>query len=123
MDKKLKPGKSITRNIGVYLLILLVAAAVFVGIGQINKPQGQEKDITTVLSEIKAGQVDHLTITGTNVDVTMKDGSLQHTTKESSDSMIQLMQSAGIKPDAVPITVKDDSSGGSVWLSLLFGSV
>ena len=123
MDKKLKPGKSITRNIGVYLLILMVAVAVFIGIGQINKPQGSEKDITAVLQEVKAGQVDHLTVTGNDVDVAMKDGTAQHTKKESNDSMIKIMDSAGIKPDSVPITVKDDSTGGGVWLSLLFGSV
>jgi ATP-dependent Zn protease len=123
MDSKLpNPRKGLTRNLGIYLLLIALAVAIFIGIGQVNKPPGETKDISTIIGEIRSGQVNHVSISGNTVQVTLNNGSVQNTQKESQDSFVKILTDAGIKPDSVPITVKDDT-GNSVWLSLLFGSV
>lgn len=123
MDSKLpKPKKGLTRNLGIYLLLVSLAVAIFVGLGQLNKPVGETKDLSAVIGEIRAGQVNKVVVTGNDVQVTLKDGTVQNTKKEVADSFVKILTDAGIKPDSVNISVKDDS-GSSVWLSLLFGSV
>lgn len=123
MDSKLpKPKKGLTRNLGIYLLLVSLAVAIFVGLGQLNKPVGETKDLSAVIGEIRTGQVNKVVVTGNDVQVTLKDGTVQNTKKEAADSFVKILTDAGIKPDSVNISVKDDS-GSSVWLSLLFGSV
>jgi cell division protease FtsH len=122
VDGKLKPARKIPRNLGIYLLALALIVAVFVGLNEVNQPGGTNKDLSTALSEIRNGQVDKVSVSGNDVTLNMKDGSVQHTKKEPEESFTQTMQGAGIKPDSVQLTVKDDS-GNSVWLSLLFGSI
>jgi cell division protease FtsH len=123
MDKKITKSRSgFPRNLGIYFLLVALAAAVFIGLGQLNKSSGETQNLSTVLSEIKDGKVDHIVVSGNDVNVTLKDGTEQHAKKEQDESFVATLQAAGIKPDSIQLSVKDDSSS-SVWLSLLFTSV
>ncbi len=124
MDRRLPkvPKNKMSRNIGAYLLIVALASAVFLGLGQIGKPAGENKDVSDVISEIRNGDVTKIVVSGNDVTVTLKDGSTQHTRKEPDQSFSKTLTDSGIKLDALHLSIKDETSG-SLWINLLFGSV
>ncbi|HET7713644.1 MAG TPA: ATP-dependent zinc metalloprotease FtsH [Patescibacteria group bacterium] len=124
MDRKLPkmPAGGQSKNLGVYLLVIALASAIFIGLGQVGKTEGTERDLSAVLTLIKEGQVEKITVSGNDVSVKLKNGETHFTKKESGESFVKTLETAGIKSDAVPLDVKDDT-GGAVWLSLLFGSL
>ena len=97
VDSKLKAPRKLPRNIGIYLLVMALVVAVFIGLNQVNQPAGSSKDLSTVISEIRNGQVDKVVVSGNDVTVTLKDGSVQSTKKEPQESFTQTLQAAGIK--------------------------
>ncbi len=115
VDSKL-PKSNWTRNFGAYLLVVALAVAVFLGLGQFGKPSGETKDLSTILAETRAGQVTSTVVSGNTVTVTLKDGSTQTTTKESGDYS-KLLTDNGIKVDQAHLSVKD-TSDMSFWLSI-----
>lgn len=123
MDSRLPkvPKSALNRNLGVYLLVVAVAAAVFLGLGQFGNPSGKPQDISTIISEIRDGKVDKVTVSGNDVTVLLKDGTTQITRKEPEESFGQVLDGAGIQRDSVKVEVKDES-GGSAWVSLLIGT-
>lgn len=124
MDSKLPkiPQRGMGRNFGVYFLIIALASAIFIGLGQLGKEEGTLKDLSTVLSEIKSGEVESIVVSGNDVMVTLKNGEIHRTKKEPDESFVNTLKAADISPDSVQLSVKDDT-GGAVWVSLLFGSL
>jgi cell division protease FtsH len=109
----------------VYLLILVAVAALIFSISpQSKKPEGIP--ITQLAEEIKAGEVERITITGDDslkIEYrNIKETAVSH--KESGVGVIEILQGLGVKDEqlaAVNIEYEPPSSWGS-WLTIL-GSV
>ncbi len=68
-----------------------------------------KENVSQVLTDIKAGKVDKVTVDSTKLTVTYKDGSLKLSTKEDTESFSDLLKNAGIDPSSVNYDVIDQS--------------
>lgn len=115
--------KPIFKNFFVYLFIFLMIllAFSFMTIGQ-NQPQ--EIDVTTLVSQIEAGQVKSIDISANELSVTVADGKKEILQKESSESLSTLLKNYSVSPEAmkkVAVTVKSET-GWKFW-AITFGPV
>lgn len=124
MDRKLPKisSRGQPKNLGVYLLIVALASAIFIGLGQVGKTVGTEKDLSVVLTEIKEGRVEKVAVAGDEVTATLKNGATYTTKKESGESFVKTLETAGIKSDSVPLSIKSDS-GANFWISIILTSI
>lgn len=124
MDSKLPniPARGLGRNLGPYFLIVAVSAAIFIGLGQFGKPVGEPKDLSTILNEIKEGRAEKVVVSGNDVTVTLKDGSVQTTKKESENGFSTTLKNAEINVANVPLEVREPPATAD-WLAILFGSL
>ena len=110
------------RNSFVYLLILVAVVLVVV---MLFRPSGggTERDISFVISQAQAGNVQRIEVEGDNLTVTLKDSSTPITSrKESSSSIEQILRenSIPIGGDAgIEIQVSGPSQFGNVFGLLL----
>lgn len=75
----------------------------------------QEKPLSTVVSDVKAGKVNKIEVEETKLTVHYKDGGKFVSHKESQESLIKLLSDAGVDPKSTEIDVKDTSLGQAWW--------
>ncbi|MCX6705467.1 MAG: ATP-dependent zinc metalloprotease FtsH, partial [Candidatus Woesebacteria bacterium] len=70
-----------------------------------------KENISQLLTDIKGGKVDKVSVDSTKLTVTYKDGSVKLSTKEDGESFSDLLKNAGIDPAGVKYEVVDQSLG------------
>ena len=68
-----------------------------------------KENVSQLLTDIKAGKVDKVSVDTTKLIVTYKDGSTKLSTKENSESFSNLLKNSGIDPTSVKYEVVDQS--------------
>jgi cell division protease FtsH len=68
-----------------------------------------KEDITQVLTDIKAGKVDKISVDTNKLTVTYKDQGVKTSTKEDTESFSDLLKNSGIDPASVKYEVVDQS--------------
>ncbi|GIW12392.1 MAG: ATP-dependent zinc metalloprotease FtsH [Dehalococcoidia bacterium] len=116
------PNRKGLRNAFIYLLILVIAVAIFLPIF-IRPESGSTVDIGTVLERAKKGEVATIEIQGDAVTATLTDGKTKlQSRKESSITMQQLLESEGVKigngQGQVKLLIREPSQFGE-WVGLL----
>ncbi|RME81777.1 MAG: AAA family ATPase, partial [Caldilineae bacterium] len=113
-----------SRNLFVYLLIAVAAAALFLSVFPSSDQRPQEMDITAVAEAIQKGNVDSIVVSGDDLRVTLATNEVRRSRKDEAASLLETLAALGVTPEqlrGVEITI--DSSGQSNnWLTLL-GSV
>ncbi|MDA0353647.1 MAG: ATP-dependent zinc metalloprotease FtsH [Chloroflexi bacterium] len=109
------------RNSFVYLLILVAVVLVVV---MLFRPSGtgNEKDISFVIEQAKAGNVQRIEVEGDTLTVELKDGDPITSRKEASSSVEQILRENGIPvggSSGVDISVSGPSQFGNVFGLLL----
>ncbi|MCA9850670.1 MAG: AAA family ATPase, partial [Dehalococcoidia bacterium] len=108
------------RNIAVYLVIL--SALVLVLVVLLRPTGSQDKPLSYVLSEAKAGNVDRIEVRGDNLTVYLN-GQTEPVTsrKESSSSIEEILRDSGVPvgPDGVEISIEGPSQFGNIFGLLL----
>jgi len=101
------------RNILILVLLTAIFAVVFT---YWSNTQAEITDVTIseLAEEVTNEQVEEITIKNNQLDITLNDGSLQRTFKESGVSLTEY----GITPENVKINVVDTESS-AIWLTLL----
>jgi cell division protease FtsH len=80
-----------------FITLLLLAAVVFLVYSMVNQSQGPEKvPITTVATEIQAGRVEEIVVTGSRLLVTLEDGRRLRSDKEENATVAEQLQALGI---------------------------
>ena len=98
------------KNLGLYLLIALTGLFLFYNFGLVKpEPKLEEKSISTVLSEIKAGNVEKILIEGDLIKVSLKGGENFQSRKEKGESFVKILETAAINPKDANLEVKDTS--------------
>lgn len=117
--RKFHPSKMITffKGMGIYLLVGL-AALVFFSLLSGGMSKADEQSISQVISDIKEGKVDKLSLENDWVNVIYKDKKEVRARKESGESIYQILKSAEVDPKLVNIQIQDTSMQ-QVWLSIL----
>ncbi|HEX5368624.1 MAG TPA: ATP-dependent zinc metalloprotease FtsH [Dehalococcoidia bacterium] len=112
-------GSRWMRNSFVYLMILVAVIAIVVVFFRPGSTSTQKMDISQVLTDVKAGNVDKIEVTGDTLHVKLKSGSEYDSRKESGSSLLTILSDNNVDASQLPqIDVKSPSQFGD-WLGLL----
>src|SRR3990172_10391829 len=104
------------RNSFIYLLILVaIVAIVFTVLGK-SGSSPVEQDLSQFVNEAKAGSVESVRVSGSNVEYKLNNDDVTYkTTLEPGDTVRQVLQDAGVAQDEQPkIEIKKRSQFGNI---------
>lgn len=108
----------ILKTVGIYALIGLAILVFISGISG-GGPSGDEVPISQVISDIKEGKVEKISLEGERVVADLKDNDKDLISrKEAGESIYKIFESAGVDPSKVNIEVKD-MSWQQNWISII----
>ena len=110
-----------TRNAFVYLLIIVAAVALFMGVNPMTDSSPQDMDISTVAEKVSDGEVDSILIRDNDLTVTLKNDEVYRSHKDEGASLMATLRALGVSTDelrTVEITVAPPSQWGG-WITLL----
>lgn len=86
---------------------------------------GNQKSISSVIKDIKAGKVEKIERTGNTITAVYKNDTRVQAKKESEDSLRKILQESGVNPDKIVIDVKsnDDTSLFIVFLNSILPTI
>lgn len=125
-----KPGRKVRElrmqvDVKTLFIILFIGLFAFFSIRSltqtISDTAPREKPITAIISDIKKDKVKRLELSDNRVSVYYKDNSQSYAYKESSEGFMSTLKDAGIKTDAIQITV--NNTQGSEGIMLLLGNL
>jgi cell division protease FtsH len=103
--------KPLSKNIILFILSILVIAAIF-STYNLSGEKPEEVSISTLVEEIKTGQVKSIAVTGSDIKVTLQDDKKQESRKESAEPLSDLLTNYGVTSEqlqAIDIAVEDQS--------------
>ena len=100
------------RNGFIYLIIIVAVIAIFFAV--FSRGSVEEKDLTSVITDIKSGQVAEIVVSGNKIEVSRSDGQKYIAIKEDQASFYQVLEASGIDPATVKIQVKGPSGFSNV---------
>ncbi|MCX6791417.1 MAG: ATP-dependent zinc metalloprotease FtsH [Candidatus Gottesmanbacteria bacterium] len=101
--------------IGLFAVFILLSFLGSMGGQNSNLP---EKPLSSVIGDVKAGQVSGIEVEETKLTVSYKNGTKSVSHKETQDSLYKLLSDAGVDPKNVAITVKDQSAS-QLWMNII----
>jgi cell division protease FtsH len=111
-------GSRWMRNSFVYLLILLAVIAIVVAFFRPSAGSNNKLDLNQVIADAKADKIKKIEVNGDTLKVKETDDKTYTSRKESSDSIVKILQDNNIDVTKVPIEVKQPSQFGD-WVGLL----
>lgn len=105
------------RNVLLILLALLFLGPFLLSFGS-YRPGQENVAISQVLSDIKEGKVEKVSIADDRLTVKYKDGAEKFSIKEASESFSQVLKNAGIDPSTTSFAIEDRLLS-RVWLDVL----
>lgn len=107
-------------NLKNILIGLLVMFMLFSIVGSLGNQAAllNEKSLSSVVNDVKAGKVTSIEVEETKLSLTYKDGTKATSHKEPQDSMYKLLESAGVDSKSVEIKIKDLSMS-QMWIGLI----
>ena len=114
------PANLFLKNIISVILIFLILSALYSLVsGEFKNPE--EISLSGLVSEINAGNVSEITVSGEKLDVKFKDGSLKISKKEPQTALSQTLANYGVSPDQfgkINLVIKNPS-GFMFWAGAL----
>ncbi len=112
-------GSRWMRNSFVYLMILVAVIAIVVVFFRPGSTSTQKMDISQVITDVKAGNVDKIEVSGDTLNVKLKNGTEYDSRKESGSSLLTILSDNNVDASQLPqVDVKSPSQFGD-WLGLL----
>ncbi|MFA5754007.1 MAG: ATP-dependent zinc metalloprotease FtsH [Patescibacteria group bacterium] len=110
--------KKLIRNFLFFFVIFILVAMVFSSISQ-RQAKSETVGIEALISQITAGEVTDIVVSGNKLNVTLKDGKKETIQKESNESLSTLLSNFQVDPNkisGIKMSVKD-VSGWDYWLA------
>jgi cell division protease FtsH len=110
-----------TRNAFVYLLIIIAAVALFLGVNPMTDSGPKEMDLSTLAEKISAGEVKSIVIRDNDLTVTMNNEDIYRSHKDDGASLMETLRALGVSTDelrSVELNVAPPSQW-SGWITLL----
>jgi cell division protease FtsH len=111
----MKPKKSRNWIFAVGFLLFLVALYLIFGTGAQNQ---QTIPISQVGEEVKADKVDTIQVSGTKVNVTLKDGTKQTSEIATGQQITTTLKDLGADPSKVKLDIKEGNDNSALWIIL-----
>jgi cell division protease FtsH len=112
--------KNLIKNFLIFFIVFLAVAAVFSYFGDTGvKPE--RFGVETLISQINNGQVESITVEGSQLNIVLKNGTKEVVKKEIGETLSELLNNFGVgaeKMAAVKIEVKEDE-GLDLWLGAI----
>ncbi|MBI4067042.1 ATP-dependent zinc metalloprotease FtsH [Candidatus Gottesmanbacteria bacterium] len=105
------------KNIFLWLIVLFLVFSVFLSFRESSR-LFPEKPLSTVISDVKKGEVKKIEVMDSKLLVTYRDDKTYSTHKESQDTIYKVLSDSGVDPKDVEIDIKD-TAGGAVWINIL----
>jgi cell division protease FtsH len=102
------------RNIFIILFVVIFMFWIYRSVTQEISQAFPEKSITSVVKDIKKGEVKKVEIIDNKVVVYYKNDNLAVTHKEPNDSFIQTLRESGVNPDNVNVVIKDTQGSSGI---------
>ena len=112
--------KSIFKNFIVFLLVFIILAGIFSTYNAAVEPV-EEVGIQNIVQEIERGNVKSIAVKGSILEVSLNDGTMLESKKESTESFSELMNNFGVDPTKtknIDITIRENE-GFQFWLTTL----
>ena len=106
------------RNSFVYLLILGAVVAIFYVVFR-SPSSGQDVDITEIITLAQARDLVQIQVDGNSIEAETREGARLRSLKEENVSILELLNDAGVDTGSIPVEVKQSSSFGRVFGTLL----
>ena len=106
------------RNSFVYLLILGAVVAIFYVVFR-SPSSGQDVDITEIITRAQARDLVQIQVDGNSIEAETREGARLRSLKEENVSILELLNDAGVDTGSIPVEVKQSSSFGRVFGTLL----
>ncbi len=105
------------KNIFLWILVASILFLMFISARDVSK-LFPEKPLSTLVADIKNGDVKKIEVIDTKLLATYKDGKIYSTHKEGQESLYKILTDAKVDPGLVEIDVKD-TTGGAIWINLI----
>lgn len=105
------------KNIFLWIIIATILLLMFLGSRDVSK-LFPEKSLSTLISDVKNGQVKKIEVVESKLLATYKDEKIYSSHKESQESLYKILTDSNIDPKSVEIDVKD-TTGGALWINLI----
>ncbi|MDP2861082.1 MAG: ATP-dependent zinc metalloprotease FtsH [bacterium] len=105
------------RDLVFYLLIGLLVVSSLISLSRPMETQ-KEVPLSQALSDIKNGNIKEVALEGDKMTLVYNDGKTAASYKEQNESLIKILETAGIDPKTAGIKIKDQS-GSQAWISFL----
>ncbi len=110
------------KRIPLFVLLLLMAAAfIAVSLFRSSANAPERKTLSTVVTDVQAGQVEKLSLTGSTVTVTLSDETTYESRLEPSTSIYSVLTTAGVTPEQLePLAIEVNAEKTSIWRYAVF---
>jgi cell division protease FtsH len=108
-----------TKNIILILIIVFLGITIY-SFSSPKKDEVKQVPINQLVSEVKNNEVKKINVDGQTLNIVLKDGQKQTTTKEESASLTELFKDQGVDLAGIDIEVKNSSSN-QLWYTFLSG--
>lgn len=108
LQLRMNPRRSIVWII-VALLFLPFIYSIFVSTGNDRVPLSQ------LLSDVRSEQVQKVTVEGSDIKLTYKDGTSKTSRKEDGQDFVSLLEQVGVDPTKVEVEVKGMTASSMLW--------
>ncbi|MEO5927619.1 MAG: ATP-dependent zinc metalloprotease FtsH [Patescibacteria group bacterium] len=106
------------RNILIFVGVLVVAGTI---LAFVNVGTTKQIDLSAMAAAIENGEVKSIVVRGSEIDITKTDGTELKASKESGESLTELLTNYGVPAEkirAVPIDVKE-ATGAAYWAGVI----
>jgi len=109
------------KNVLVWFLLALLFLPFLINL--LGGSKAEKIGLSQMVEEIKAGKVDKISVAGSQLKISYKDGSpVKQATKEESISLAQLLYNSGVDLASTKVVVEDQSSS-KAWADLLINGL
>ncbi|MDD5738517.1 MAG: ATP-dependent zinc metalloprotease FtsH [Candidatus Pacebacteria bacterium] len=109
----------ILKNFGLIILVFIAISAVFALLNPGALQKNQEIAISNLAQKINEGQVSKIDVSGTDLTITLKDGSKVISRKEVNSSIDETLKNYNVNQEAlsqIEITIQPEKSGFLDWI-------
>ncbi len=109
------------KNIAIFFLLLVVLLGIFSFFDSATQ-KSSEISVAKLINQINTDQVKSIVVTGSKLDITLKDDTKQTTRKESNEPLSDLLKNYGVSSEkiaAIDISIKDENSDNVWWMAIL----
>ncbi len=119
-SQSIRNMQKLFKNIGIVIIIFLFISGIMVLYGNPAKKPASVS-LSTLAQQVNEGKVKEIKVSSNNLDITLSDGTIEKSTKETSGGIVETLKNYGVdseKIQSVSINIQGES-GLTFWLGTI----